>query len=267
MANKPEDKLLQNIQNNDLSMTGKPVLVQNQLGIFYGRLEKADTRKGTALLSDGYMISPDRHITYTRYLDFVNSVIKSKFDEISRDIDSIFTPKEPYKNEDERQEYINAELQDNIDIFLKYKNSEIIISNETFREHNLLTSITDYASEGIALVNWRTVDYSNTRHVQPAVGFISLTEVMVVVPISNTDSYIDLMPDTEDIDNILAEKASISIYETKLSDLYEITPANTFLNLTSTSYETRDNSYRSDDWRPQLTVNTAQLEESTCNKM
>ncbi|QQS19828.1 hypothetical protein IPL85_06250 [Candidatus Saccharibacteria bacterium] len=64
MAQKPEDKLLNTTQNNDLTLTGKPVLVQNQLGIFYGTLEKADTRTGTALLTNGFMLSPERHITF-----------------------------------------------------------------------------------------------------------------------------------------------------------------------------------------------------------
>ena len=74
MDKNPESKLIQTLNKqseDDLSMTGKAVLVQNQLGIFFGILKKADTRKGTALLSDGYAIDPKKHLTFTQYLRFV----------------------------------------------------------------------------------------------------------------------------------------------------------------------------------------------------
>lgn len=76
MSNNTENILIQTLSdqaNADLSMTGKPVLVQNQLGIFFGFLEKADTRKGTALLSNGYAIDPKKHLTFTQYLRFISS--------------------------------------------------------------------------------------------------------------------------------------------------------------------------------------------------
>lgn len=76
MDKNPESKLIQTLNTqagDDLSMTSKPVLVQNQLGIFFGFLKKADTRKGTALLSDGYAIDPKKHLTFTQYLRFICS--------------------------------------------------------------------------------------------------------------------------------------------------------------------------------------------------
>lgn len=76
MDKNPESKLIQTLNTqagDDLSMTGKPVLVQNQLGIFFGYLKKADTRKGTALLSNGYAVDPKKHLTFTQYLRFICS--------------------------------------------------------------------------------------------------------------------------------------------------------------------------------------------------
>lgn len=70
MDGKSESKLIQTLnkhQEEDLSLKDRLVLVQNQLGIFFGTLKKADSRKGTALLVNGYAISPDKHITYAQY--------------------------------------------------------------------------------------------------------------------------------------------------------------------------------------------------------
>lgn len=76
MDKNPENNLLQTLNesaNAELSMTDRPVLIQNQLGIFFGYLKKADTRKGTALLANGYAVDPKKHLTFTQYLRFVCS--------------------------------------------------------------------------------------------------------------------------------------------------------------------------------------------------
>ncbi|OYW85993.1 hypothetical protein B7Z17_01335, partial [Candidatus Saccharibacteria bacterium 32-49-10] len=133
MAQKPEDKLLNNIQNSDLSMTGKPVLAQNELGIFYGVLEKADTRNGTALLSSGYMLSPERHITYARYLDFLDDTIEGAiFDALQ-----FLSPEEPWLDEDDPANDPVTRLKEDFkaleEVFADGKDYfEIAINSETF---------------------------------------------------------------------------------------------------------------------------------------
>lgn len=250
MAQKPEEKLLSSIQNNDLSMTGKPVLVQNQLGIFYGTLEKADTRNGTVLLSDGYMISPERHITYARYLDFLDETIEDAlFDALQFE-----SPDDPEIDEDDPANDVVTQLKQNYkaleDVFADGKNYfEIIISSDTFSEHHTEASITDYASEGIALVNRRTAFYANTSHVQEVSPLISLTNTMAIVPISNTtygDRFKSIIAERDDVAGKLFDHF-------KLDKFYKLSALSTFIAIgDSDEYSPRI---------PRLVVNTPQREE------
>lgn len=152
--NRPEDNLISTINksDNDLSLTGKPVLVQNNLGIFYGFLEKFDTRNQTALLSDAFKLSSERHITFTQYLDFVNGEIKDKV----------------------KVQHQSSEV-DNI------LRNEIIIDQATLNEHARDISITDYASEGVYVLQFRTSTHENSRYIQNTVPMMSLSGVVATV--------------------------------------------------------------------------------------
>lgn len=225
MAQRPEDKLLKNIQDNDLSMTNKPVLVQNQLGIFYGTLEKADTRNGTVLLSNGYMVSPDRHITYARYLDFLDETIE----------DALFSaiqfesPEEPEYSEDDPANDPEYQLMEKYkelkDVFSTGPNFfDIIISSDTFKEHQSHATITDYAAEGIALVNRQTSSYANTSHVQEVTKLISLTNILAIVPVSDRtygDRFKGIFAGRDDVSGRLFEHFNLNKY-------YKLTALSTF---------------------------------------
>lgn len=175
MAQKPEDKLLNTTQNNDLSLTGKPVLVQNNIGIFYGFLEKSDTRSGTALLRDGFMLSPARHITFSQYLDFLSNEISDRYLEAENEYTKYFV------GYDDAQP--DGPPPDNEDIIP----NEILINQDTFDEHHRDLSITDYASEGIYLVQRRTSSYENSNHIQSTAPLLSITNVIAIVAISERD--------------------------------------------------------------------------------
>ena len=238
MANKPQDNLLK--QNNDLTLTGKAVLVQNQLGIFYGILEKADTRDGTVLLSDGYMLSPERHITYARYLDFLDETIEDalytalQYDDEGDDIDS--NPAELLK-----EKYNSFK-----EMFSDGKNIEIIISSDTFDEHQSTVSITDYASGGVALVNKRTAEYANTSHLQETSRLLSLTNILAIVPVSDEsygDRFVSIIAGRDDVAGILFKHF-------KLENLYNLSTLSTFTAISD-----------SHDISPRLVVNTPQREE------
>lgn len=242
MAQKPKDELINVKQNNDLSMTGKPVLAQNQLGIFYGILEKADTRNGTVLLSKGYMLSPDRHITYARYLDFLDETVEEALYEAIRDEDEDDEDNEdidPLENMRNKKENIEK-------MFADGKNIEIIIDNDTFNEHHIKASITDYASEGIALVNHRTAYYANTSHIQEVSRLVSLTNIMAIVPVSN-DTYGERF---KSMLNGRDDVAGKLFKHFELDKLYKLSALSTFSAISDTQ-----------DISPRLVVNTPQREE------
>lgn len=163
--------------SDDLTLTGKPVLVQNNLGIFYGFLEKSDSRTASALLRDGFRLSPDRHITFTQYLDFLlgeySKVRKLAWDAAEAD-------NKPVRSE------------------LMARPNQIVIDEATFSEHKRDLSITDYASEGIFLVQRRTSSHENSRYVQATTPLVSLTGVSAIVSISDLTI---VHPATADIDS------------------------------------------------------------------
>lgn len=177
MADKPDGKLLHANQKDDLSMTGKPVLVQNNLGIFYGFLEKSDTRSGTALLRDGFKLSPDRHITFSQYLDFLSNEMSDRYWAADEEYMEAWTA-----SDDDHSLDINPEE------FLPTEKSiipnEILINQGSFREHARDLAITDYASEGIFLVQKRTSTHVNSKHVQSSAPLVSVTNVVAIVAIS-----------------------------------------------------------------------------------
>lgn len=176
MANKPEDKLQQITNTNGLALTGKPALVQNNLGIFYGFLEKSDTRSGTALLRDGFMLSPDRHITFSQYLDYLSNDISDRYWEMESEFSYALNASE----EDEDVESADLMPPDEDDVIP----NEILISQDTFDEHQRNLSITDYASEGIFLIQKRTSSYENSKQVQSSAPLLSITNVIAIVAIS-----------------------------------------------------------------------------------
>lgn len=185
MAQKPEDKLLNTIQDqpNDLSLTGQPVLVQNNLGIFYGFLEKSDTRSGTALLRDGFILSPDRHITFSQYLDFLSGEMNQRL---------TVTASRAYLAGEEMDE------EDLIDADNAMPN-EILISESVFNEHKRSLSITDYASEGVFLVQHRTSTHENSKHLQTSAPLVSLTDVIAIVAISKKNTLYPSMLDIKEL--------------------------------------------------------------------
>lgn len=157
-------------QLNDLDMTGQSVLVQSELGIFYGTLEKADTRNGTALLRNGFMISPDRHITFSQYLDF----LAAEANEISEAF---------YEDFDEEGQPTN----DPSELELP---SEIQLTMDDFKEHSQHLTISDYAVGGIYLVQFRTSTYWNTNYRQSVARLISLTNISAIVPVNIGKGYV-----------------------------------------------------------------------------
>lgn len=237
MAQKPEDKLLNTTQNNDLTLTGKPVLVQNQLGIFYGTLEKADTRTGTALLTNGFMLSPERHITFLQYLNFLNGVISDVLMDIAGG---------EYDSEDDGSSL------DPWDVAEKLFPNEISISNEEYIEHKNNISITDYAAEGVALVQFRTRAYSNTEVAQATAPSISLTGVIAIVAID---------PNTQVVHKGLSimsgkDASGLGIIESVLGwDIPEFEVRKTFEILTKSVSNIEDTNFLN---LPKLVVNTNQ---------
>ncbi len=175
MADKPDGKLLHTNHKDDLSMTGKPVLVQNNLGIFYGFLEKSDTRNGTALLRDGFKLSPDRHITFSQYLDFLSNEISDRYWEAESRFGDIVH--DSYENEEIDPTEHWPEKKDIVP-------NEILINQESFEEHTRDLAITDYASEGIFLVQKRTSTHVNSKHVQSSAPLVSVTNVVAIVAIA-----------------------------------------------------------------------------------
>jgi hypothetical protein len=233
MAHMPEDTT----QNNNLTMTGMPVLVQNQLGIFYGTLEKADTRTGTALLTNGFMLSPERHITFLQYLNFLNGVVSDVLMDIAGG---------EYDSEDDGSSL------DPWDIAEKLFPNEISIANDEFLEHKRDISITDYAAEGVALVQFRTRAYSNTEVTQATSPSISLTGVIAIVAID---------PNTQVVHKGLSimsgkDASGLGIIESLLGwDIPEFEVRKTFEILTKSVGNIEDTDFLN---LPKLVVNTNQ---------
>lgn len=167
--------------NTNLQMNGKPVLVQNPLGIFYGILEKSDTRNGTALLRDSFMISPDRHITFAQYVNFLYGTLETAyFDSMDKLV--------------EGEEYSQLDIE---------PINEIVVNYKTFSEHKRNLSLSDYASEGIALVQSRASAYWNVRQAQSVTPLVSLTNVLAISSISNRSAAVHAELDRlyEDMDD------------------------------------------------------------------
>lgn len=192
------------------------------------------------------MLSPNRHITYARYLDFLDETIEDALYEALLDED----------NPEDDPDYYNPDknavdsLRDKYDSFKKMfsdgKNIEIIISSETFDEHHVHASITDYAAEGVALVNRRTAYYANTSHIQEISQLISLTNIMAIVPVSNDtygDRFKSMISGRDDVAGKLFDHF-------ELEKLYKLSALSTFTAITDRQ-----------DISPRLVVNTPQREE------
>lgn len=163
-----------NTAADKLSLTTKPALVQNSEGIFYGFLEKSDTRNGTALLRDAFKLSPDRHITFVQYLDFLSNEISDRYWSIEA---AMFAKNNPDMSPMDYIEEIGAVP------------DEITITSNAFNEHKRNLSITDYASEGIFLVQRRTSSHENSRHIQTSAPLVSLSGVVAIVNISEKNTF------------------------------------------------------------------------------
>ena len=170
--------------SDDLTLTGKPVLVQNNLGIFYGFLEKSDSRTASALLRDGFRLSPDRHITFTQYLDF----FLGEFNKMRE---------QAWSSVKDNQE-LSGELLRSV---YKTKPDQLVIDEATFDEHKRDLSITDYASEGIFLVQRRTSSHTSSSYMQATTPLVSLTNVSAIVSVSNLAI---VHPATHDVDPSLS---------------------------------------------------------------
>lgn len=166
------------IQTDDLVLTGRPVLVQNNLGIFYGFLEKADTRDGTALLSNGFMLSPDCHITFAQYLDFIAPDIEENY---------LFRIEQLNDGKlDEKEGIGEGPNGEPFNVYDSLIPDEVIINESIFNEHKRKLSITDYASEGVFMVQHRTSTHENSTRRQSYAPLISLTKVVAIVTLSES---------------------------------------------------------------------------------
>lgn len=219
--------------NTNLQLNGTPVLVQNTLGIFYGILEKSDTRNGTALLRDSFMLSPERHITFSQYVDFLYGTIEMAY------LDSIGKIEEA-----DGEEYFEPEPV-----------NEIVVDHETFSEHTRNLSISDYASEGIALVQYRTSTYWNAHQLQRVTPLISLTNVLAITSISHRAAAIhhklrELFDDVEEQTGEPGFLQQLLPANGAILDPFKYTILSTFENLAANPELT-----------PRLVVNTPQREE------
>ena len=205
-----------NKTNDDLSLTGKPVLVQNHLGIFYGFLEKSDSRSGSALLRDGFKLSPDRHITFSQYLDYLSNEMDIQYvDANDKYMKALAEAEDAGENPGEIG-FFEA-----IDDFSITPN-EILVSQDVFDEHRRELSITEYASEGVYLVQYRTSTHENSRHVQSNTPLISLTNISAIVAISEEPAeHAGLAYVAEDIsrDGWLSHEEVIPLYYDVVSPL------------------------------------------------
>lgn len=172
MDKNPESNLIKTLnkqQDDDLSLTDKPVLVQNQLGIFFGTLKKSDSRKGTALLVDGYAISPDKHVTYAQYERLCNLENPTDIPDIDR---------------------INRSAGRGISLRIGSKIGFSVQKYKTVYNQAKQNTITDFALEGVA--TYRTV--SDLRQLvsnsvkfysdQNSVPLLSLSGIVAIIPIS-----------------------------------------------------------------------------------
>lgn len=213
-----------NLQSKyDLDMTGRPVLIQNELGVFYGVLEKADTRSGTALLRDGFMVSPDRHITFVQYLDFLNY-------EAEKRRDALESATGQTTKQQSKIVYQDSTMPRPDDILIP---NQISINEPTFLEHVKPLTITDYATDGIALVQRSTSTHENTNYRQETTELLSLTNILCIVPVSSLRIVHEFH---ELIEGIKTEKDKESSYKLLKGLLeFDITPRFTFKMLNSYS--------------------------------
>lgn len=164
-------------QSNKFNINGKPVLVQNSTGIYYGTLEKFDTREGTVLLSNGYSISPQRHITHAQYNQIINAGSMKK--EL---VDSMH-----YRRLEQQEMFMHSLAKKlSLDV-IDYKG----VDYDLIRSIATGNTITDYAIEGISRY-YTVYDENYAVHGSAirltdfdtfTVPIISLTGVSVVMPI------------------------------------------------------------------------------------
>lgn len=182
-------------QNNKFNINGKPVLVQNSTGIYYGTLEKFDTREGTVLLSNGYSISPQRHITHAQYNQIMNA------DSMKKDL---INPMHHRRLEQQEMFMHSLAKKYKLDV-IDYKG----VDYDLVRSIATGNTITDYAIEGISRY-YTVYDENFTVHGSAirltdfdsfTVPFISLTGVSVVIPIDENHelTFHELGNDDEDL--------------------------------------------------------------------
>ncbi|QQS19829.1 hypothetical protein IPL85_06255 [Candidatus Saccharibacteria bacterium] len=133
-----------------------------------------------------------------------------------------------------------------------YFQNEISITNEEYIEHKRAISITDYAAEGVALVQFRTSTYWNTEVSQATSPSISLTGIMAIVAID---------PNTEVVHKELSILASedisgLGVIESVLGwDIPNFEVRKTFEILTKSVSNIEDTDFLN---LPKLAVNTSQ---------
>lgn len=166
MAKNPEDKLVHAIKSKEhenFLLTKKPVLVQNNNGIFYGTLEKSDTRIGTALLSNGHTISPEKYLTYVQWAR------------------------------------LNDGNRPKIGATSKYYEHDFDVVHSMAMQN----TITDYATEGIApyyivasseMLESNPTKFYSSIHLAP---LLSLANVSVIIPIDETAGICEIYKDID----------------------------------------------------------------------
>ncbi len=210
---------------NQFSLLQQEVIVQSTIGIFYGVLEKSDTRIGTVLLSNGYMLTPGKHMTYLQYLDVVtlvcdNMITKIVNHEIGK-FDSKNTTLDAYR---EKKSERSIEIRNTIGNSLFNVDSSVPISKIEFTNLVKPPTIVDYATEGVAMIYNDASDWSEYDGIRPQtslsiemiedrdeapenyginpnggnnehhVKLISLTDVQAIVPISIDNELVCISP-------------------------------------------------------------------------
>lgn len=190
------------------NMTGQPVLIQNSIGIYYGTLERLDTRDGTALLSNGYTVSPKRHITFAQLAgitgnntgDSTGRAIVRKDLLASDDVHDVISRIAGKVAHDEAGDT-------GLRLVQEVRHGELLYLAES-------NTITDYAIGGIA--EYKTVYASgNVLDISPEVTVntrlvptISITGVIAVVPIDG-DQIVTRFNDLEDGEDMFEEEIPV----------------------------------------------------------
>lgn len=190
------------------NMTGQPVLIQNSAGIYYGTLERLDTRDGTALLSDGYTVSPKRHITFAQLLGITSNNASNNTGRAVMRENQLASENVHDVMSKIAEKVINDESDDGgFRLVEEVQHADLLYLAES-------NTITDYAIGGIA--EYKTVYATgNMLDISPNVSVntrlvptISITGVIAVVPI-DAEQLVTRYNDPEDEEGMAEEEIPV----------------------------------------------------------